>query len=119
VHGRMDQKVARKNILYSSFGSMFLHYVIAWHNAEGYDSYKSLNFFHWKVIVIELNNMNHFYFQCAMNFETNNHFYFEQKSIIWYFQIYDVMRNFLNMFSSLKCLPQTKSLTTLWWNHQP
>ncbi len=29
VHGRMDQKVARKNILYSSFGSMFLHYVIA------------------------------------------------------------------------------------------
>ncbi len=29
VHGRMDQKVARKNILYSSFGSVFLHYVIA------------------------------------------------------------------------------------------
>jgi hypothetical protein len=41
VHGRMDQKVARKNILYSSFGSVLLHYVIAWHNAEGYDSYKS------------------------------------------------------------------------------
>ncbi len=29
VHGRMDQKVARKNILYSSFGSVFLHYFIA------------------------------------------------------------------------------------------
>jgi hypothetical protein len=29
VHGRMDQKVARKNILYSSFDSVFLHYVIA------------------------------------------------------------------------------------------
>jgi hypothetical protein len=41
VHGRMDQKVARKNILYSSFGSVFLHYFIAWHNVEGYDSYKS------------------------------------------------------------------------------
>jgi hypothetical protein len=29
VHGSMDQKVARKNILYSSFGSVLLHYVIA------------------------------------------------------------------------------------------
>ncbi len=29
VHGRMDQKVARKNILYSAFGSVFLHYFIA------------------------------------------------------------------------------------------
>jgi hypothetical protein len=28
VHGRMDQKVARKNILHSSFGSVLLHYVI-------------------------------------------------------------------------------------------